>query len=442
MAIQQLPLPKTGIPSGNTAGRPASPAIGDTYYNGETTELEIYSSSGWVPAQKNWNQENNYVPASPNIGIATASASTNEATVTWSFNFNGGKSITAITITPYLNGTTAQTSQTAATGTATSHVFTGLTGGSNYTFTVKLTNSNGISAESVQSNSVTIVNTVTVEALVIAGGAGGGTADAAYFSAAGGGAGGYLYFPSLFLAGPSIPITVGAGGAAGSGNLSGTNGTSSRIGTTTLAVGGGGGSGSNASAGNSGGSGGGTVQLLAVGAGTSGQGFNGGQGNQGGGGGGGAGAVGGSGADPQGQGRPGGAGSNAHSSWATATSSGVSGFYAGGGGGGHTTYYLQPNQVIVNGGSGGGGTGGGSTTGTKALASTAGTANTGSGGGGGGGTSTADGFQPGRAGGSGIVIIRYSSDLPAFTSTTGSPDVYVTGGFRYYKFTGSGSVTV
>jgi hypothetical protein len=440
MAIQQLPLPKTGIPSGNTAGRPASPVIGDVYYNGETTELEIYSSSGWVPAQKNWNQENNYVPAAPNIGVATAAAAAAEATVTWSFNFNGGKSITAITITPYLNGTTAQTPQTAATGTATSHVFTGLTGGSNYTFTVKLTNSNGVSAESVQSNSVTIVNTVTVEALVIAGGGGGGSTAAAYYSGAGAGAGGFLYFPSLLLAGPNT-ITVGAGGAAGISNGDGTNGSNSRIGTATLVLGGGGGKGVAGGPGISGGSGGGAVANAQVGLGTAGQGNNGGVGNQGGGGGGGAGAVGGSGDTPQGIGRPGGAGSGAYSSWATATSSGVGGFYAGGGGGGYTTYYLS-SGIVANGGSGGGGTGGGEPSGAKALISTAGTANTGGGGGGGGGYTGGAGLQPAREGGSGIVIIRYSDALPALTSTTGSPSVYVTGGYRYYKFTSSGSVTV
>jgi hypothetical protein len=32
--------------------------------------------------------------------------------------------------------------------------------------------------------------------------------------------------------------------------------------------------------------------------------------------------------------------------------------------------------------------------------------------------------------------------LPAATSTTGSPSVYVTGGFRYYKWTSSGSITL
>ena len=38
------------IPSGTTANRPASPAVGDQYYNGTLGYLEIYTSSGWKPA--------------------------------------------------------------------------------------------------------------------------------------------------------------------------------------------------------------------------------------------------------------------------------------------------------------------------------------------------------------------------------------------------------
>jgi hypothetical protein len=46
----------------------------------------------------------------------------------------------------------------------------------------------------------------------------------------------------------------------------------------------------------------------------------------------------------------------------------------------------------------------------------------------------------GGAGGSGVVIIRYLDAYPA-ASTTGSPTVTVSGGFREYRFTGSGSIT-
>jgi hypothetical protein len=39
------------------------------------------------------------------------------------------------------------------------------------------------------------------------------------------------------------------------------------------------------------------------------------------------------------------------------------------------------------------------------------------------------------------VIIRYSDSLPAAVATTGSPSINVTGGFRIYRWTGSGSIT-
>jgi hypothetical protein len=44
-------------------------------------------------------------------------------------------------------------------------------------------------------------------------------------------------------------------------------------------------------------------------------------------------------------------------------------------------------------------------------------------------------------GGSGIVVIRYSSYLVPATSTTGSPRTYITGNWRVYVFTASGTIT-
>jgi hypothetical protein len=46
------------------------------------------------------------------------------------------------------------------------------------------------------------------------------------------------------------------------------------------------------------------------------------------------------------------------------------------------------------------------------------------------------------AGGSGVVIIRYPDTFAAATATTGSPTITVAGGYRVYKFTGSGSITL
>jgi hypothetical protein len=44
-------------------------------------------------------------------------------------------------------------------------------------------------------------------------------------------------------------------------------------------------------------------------------------------------------------------------------------------------------------------------------------------------------------GGSGIVIIRYPDNYDAAASTTGSPTVTVSGGYRIYTWTSSGSIT-
>jgi hypothetical protein len=244
--------------------------------------------------------------------------------------------------------------------------------------------------------------------LVIAGG--GGTANAG----GGGGAGGYRSATSQSLSVQSYAVTVGAGGA---GSLSGpaggtgeTNGVDSTFNSFT-ATGGGksAGYGSNA-IGTAGGSGGGGGQFnvsttLTGGAGNTpstspSQGNNGGTGSFSGtntaratGGGGGAGAVGGNASG--GTGGNGGAGSNSFSSWATATGTGVSGFYAGGGAG------FGGGGSAASGGSGGGGAGGYTVNDQNQQQGSNGTPNTGGGGGGSGY------YRAGGAGGSGIVIIRY-----------------------------------
>jgi hypothetical protein len=44
-------------------------------------------------------------------------------------------------------------------------------------------------------------------------------------------------------------------------------------------------------------------------------------------------------------------------------------------------------------------------------------------------------------GGSGIVIIRYLDTFPNAASTTGSPTLTQTGGYKIYTFNASGSIT-
>jgi hypothetical protein len=231
---------------------------------------------------------------------------------------------------------------------------------------------------------------LTCDAIVIGAGGGGSTG--------GGGAGQIRAFTTQSFV-DAIPVVIGAGGAGGLSNTNGINGNSSVLGALSAAIGGGGGGsldGSDGSTGASGGGGGCSDPTgFAGGSGTAGN--NGGSGSPrnagqgGGGGGGGFGAVG-QNASNSTAGN-GGAGVNTYSSWASATSTGVSGFFAGGGGGGAN---LSTQGI---GGSGGGGNG---FKATGPVAGSSGTANTGSGG----GATWNQGsiYQ----GGSGIVIVRYA----------------------------------
>ena len=241
--------------------------------------------------------------------------------------------------------------------------------------------------------------TLSCDILTIAGGGAGGRG--------GGGAGGLVYLTSQSIAASAQAVIVGGGGAAPGSDVSGLSnaGNNSQFAALTAAVGGGAGAGSNVNGGNGGsGGGGGTGSGVTRNGGTA----TSGQGNAGGsapstsgfgsGGGGGASAVGGNGTSLLGG--SGGAGSNTYSSWATATSTGVSGYYAGGGGGNSNS-----SGSSASGGAGGGGTGikdGNSTP------PTAGVASTGGGGGGGGSYYTGGAGAGGAAGGSGIVIVRYA----------------------------------
>ncbi len=92
-------------------------------------------------------------PGAPTIGTATSGQAS--ATVTWTAPAsNGGNAITGYVITPYLNGTTAQATQTF-NSTATTETATGLTNGSAYTFKVAAINGVGAGTQSAASNSVT-----------------------------------------------------------------------------------------------------------------------------------------------------------------------------------------------------------------------------------------------------------------------------------------------
>jgi hypothetical protein len=253
----------------------------------------------------------------------------------------------------------------------------------------------------VSSGTFTPQANLTCDYLVVAGGGG-----ASRYG--GGGAGGYRT-ASESLTASSYAVTIGAGGATTYANVQGNNGTASTFSSITSAGGGGGGSLGATGPGLAGGSGGGggSDGTYAGGAGNTpstspAQGFAGGSGTAAhpyyvGGGGGGATTVGANGSGFTGG--NGGTGSNALSAWASATSTGVSGYYAGGGGG---VGYNYPGTGVGGAGGAGGG-GAGRSIGDGSQTPVPGVANTG-GGGGGGWNSSGLGSN---AGGSGIVIIRY-----------------------------------
>lgn len=255
-------------------------------------------------------------------------------------------------------------------------------------------------------NLVVSTTSLSADILTIAGGGGGGSG----YYAGGAGAGGVLYSSSVTVPVASHSIVIGGGGNGSTyTTTTGSNGTNSTLGSLTTAVGGGG-AGSRDSrsgkTGNDGGSGGGCAfPNTSGGLGTSGQGNNGGSCMSGGYGasGGGAGAVGNDGPGSP-YGANGGIGTNTYSSWATATSTGESGYYGGGGAAGSEA------SIIRAGGLGGGG----AASNTSSQAAGNGSSNTGGGGGGGssvesqGGTSASGTYQRGGNGGSGLVIVRYT----------------------------------
>ncbi len=253
-----------------------------------------------------------------------------------------------------------------------------------------------------------------VDVLVIAGGGSGGGSNEQ--AGGGGGAGGLIYRPGFTVSpGGNVSVTVGDGGAGGSGSTSspssGNQGQDSVFGTLTAKGGGYGGQhpdNSPNSVGTQGGSGGGGGARAAGAGGSATQpnqssdsgnyGFGNPGGSSspqnapsddGGGGGGGAGAAGGN-----AQAHPGKAGDGGAGRAYTIADGTTSVYYAGGGGGGCD--YAGPGRGA--GGNGGGGAGEYENQNNAAV----GTANRG---GGGGGT----GQNPGRnkAGGKGIVIVRY-----------------------------------
>ena len=262
-----------------------------------------------------------------------------------------------------------------------------------------------VTFSSVGSRSWTVPANVSSLQYLIVGGGGGG-------SGGGGGAGGVLYNSSYSVTpGNSYTVVVGDGGSGSDASVSGGDGSNSSF-NSVVAYGGGGG-GARQAGGRAGASSGGAGQDSTAAPGASSQGFAGATGPStasatGAGGGGGAGSVGIRGflySEFTGAQRtPGGNGGNG-----LQYSISGSAVYYGGGGGGGANNNTSPTVEFGRGGNGGGGDGANANLGNG----TAGQANTGGGGGGG------DWEASGANGGSGIVIVRYTT--PAAPSNSAVP---------------------
>jgi hypothetical protein len=345
---------------------------------------------------------------------------------------NGGSSITSYQITVRVNNTVVNTVLFPTNITEGDFEVTGLTNGTGYTFIMTATNANGTSVQSLSTNGVypISVSTPSIDYLVVAGGGSGGGGSSGAGGA--GGAGGYRTGTGISVsAGVTYTVTVGAGASTVGVSSSGGKGSNSSISgsglSTITSTGGGIGGYVNADAGNGGsGGGGGGNGSTSFGTGNEG-GYNPAEGNNGGTqftgtynwGGGGGGGAGGAGQNAT-TNTPGDGGAGINNS-ITGSSIG----YAGGGGGGAWNSGAGGGTASHGGGSGGKGLSNGSS----------GTSNRGGGGGGGGQD------RSGGLGGSGVVIIRYPAEYVAAT-TTGSPTVTTSGGYRIYQFNNNGTIIV
>ena len=372
----------------------------------------------------NISDEPSWTTASGSLGTILGNFSGTVATVAAT-----GDTVTYSETTSVLtNASQANCSLNSSTGVITTTDFGGSsTSETTYTFTIRATDAQGqtsdrefiLASQFTTGGTITYYggktyhtfladgtfvngNSRTVDYLMVAGGGSGGS------YGGGGGAGGLLN-GSTSLAAASFSIVIGDGGVNPSGvstsQSTGDDGDDTTFNSLTAIGGGGGADGSNAGRTGGSGSGGGYVGGTG-GAGTAGQGNAGGGSSYGNpfpsGGGGGSGGTGGS-ATSNLQAGDGGPGTQ-FSTYATATSTGDSGYYAGGGAGG----VAGCGGGYDAGGSGGsGGSGGGGDGGVGGSGQSAGQANTGGGGGSGAYCSGSNYFP--QSGGSGIVIIRYTT---------------------------------
>ena len=397
--------------NGNTAASYSLKAIRgdgatvDSYFSGSSqTEIYFQGATSTSMTANTFSNSELYIPNYTSSNYKSCSFDTvgeNNATTAYSQLVAGlwsnTAAITQVTVAcgaglaQYSTATLYGVTKYAETGTGSKAIGGTVTTASGYTYHTFFS-----------SGMFTPTTSITgAEVLVVAGGGASGHA-----ISGGGGAGGLVYASSQsFSSGVNYTAIVGAGGGntAAYANV-GCNGTNSAFASGTIAIGGGGGGGAGVSGANGGSGGGGdSTGAGLAGTATAGQGNAGARGASsyggGGGGAGGAGVLGGTNT----RGGDGGVGVSTYSAWGSATGTGQrigSTFWYAGGGGGSPWNGVSANTNGGIGGNGGGGFGGDSGAGRAAESS--GLPNTGGGAGGG----NSGGSQ---SGGSGIVIIRYTT---------------------------------
>jgi hypothetical protein len=406
-----------GLPTGTTAQRPGSPETGYTRMNTNSGSIEFWDGTTWIST--------NLIPTVDSVSGTIYAGAATDLTLSLS---NATDSIDVVfsesgAVLATVTGVSVSSGSAIVTVPAAVY---GQTAGD--TITISVVNLDGTPSSNSRSSTVislptggtiatsgnhryhtftsngtftSTINNLVVDYLIVAGGGAGGG------YGGGGGAGGVVTGQYTTSA-STYSLIVGPGGADAGHGLGNNGVNSSGFGVTAIGGGRGSHSGSGAASGGSGG--GGDYSSTSGAAGTPGQGNAGGDGYSDGGsnrylggGGGGAGAAGANAGTNGTYAGDGGAGTNAYSTWATATSTGVSGYYAAGGGGGASYASPYGTQYSGSGGTGGGGQGGG---GNNNPNNASDGANNGSGGGGAGYYNSAYGYNAG-SGGDGIIIVRY-----------------------------------
>jgi len=149
MSVNKLNA-KTGIPSGNTAGRPTNPVIGDTYYNGQVEALEIYNGTTWKVLKSE-----GFPPDAPTISSVTdSSTSIVYSSTAGTLDVVFVPAATGGTPTQY-NAFTTAGGHSGFTTVGTTVVITGLTPGTAYTVYGNAQNSSGTSTNTANASPVT-----------------------------------------------------------------------------------------------------------------------------------------------------------------------------------------------------------------------------------------------------------------------------------------------